>query len=96
MGRVRGNHTEAGGGGISGAPGFLKRAFDKAHYDFEIVRQQAETFLERFHEPEVEEEPNYLSLAASMERELADTLKDMEEKLTDAKADVEKAPTDAL
>ena len=73
-----------------------KRAFDKAHYDFEIVRQQAETFLERFHEPEAEEEPDYPALAASMERELADTLKDMEEELADAEADVEKAPTDAL
>ena len=28
-----------------------KQSFDKAHFDFEMVRQQAETFLERFNEP---------------------------------------------
>ena len=35
-------------------------------------------------------------MAASMGRELADTIKDMEEELSDAEKDVEKAPTDAL
>ena len=73
-----------------------KKAFDKAHYDFEIVRQQAETFLERFHEPVVEEEPDYPALAASLERELAATVKDLEDELANAEEDVEKTPTDAL
>ena len=73
-----------------------KKAFDKAHYDFEMVRQQAETFLERFHEPEAKKEPDYPALDASMERELADTVKDLEDELADAEGDVEKAPTSAL
>ena len=73
-----------------------KKAFDKAHYNFKMVRQQAETFLERFHEPEAEEEPDYPALAASMERELADIIKDLEDELADAEGDVEKTPTSAL
>ena len=73
-----------------------KRAFNKAHYGFEMVRQQAETFLEKFHEPEVEEEPDYPALAASMERELGDTIKDLKDELADAEGDLEKAPTSAL
>ena len=73
-----------------------KNAFDKAHLDFQLVRQDAETFLERFSEPKVEEEPDYPALAASMERELGDIIKDIEEELMDAEADVEKALTDAL
>ena len=73
-----------------------RRAFDRAHHDFEIVCEHAETFLERFHEPDVEEEPNYPALAASMERELVDTVQDMEEELTDAEGDVEKSPMSAL
>ena len=73
-----------------------KKAFDKAHYDFEMVRQQAETFLESFHEPEATEEPDYLALEASMEREFVDTVQDMEEELTDAEGDVEKAPMSDL
>ena len=73
-----------------------RRAFDRAHYNFKIVRQQAETFLERFHEPKVKEEPEYPALAASMERELTATVKNLEEELTDTEEDVEKTPTDTL
>ena len=73
-----------------------KQAFNRDHFDFEIVRQQAETFMERFNEPEAEEEPDYQALAAAMERERADCIKDLEDKLADAKGDVEKTPTSAL
>ena len=73
-----------------------KRALDKVHFNFEMVRQQAETFLERFNEPEAEEEPDYQALVASMEQELADIIKDLEDELVDAEGDVEKAPTSAL
>ena len=73
-----------------------KRAFEKVHFDFKMVRQQAETFMERFNKPEAEEEPDYQVLAAAMEREGADCIKDLEDKLADAEGDVEKTATSAL
>ena len=73
-----------------------KQAFDKAHHDFEIVRQHAETFMERFNVPEAEEEPDYQALAAAMERECANCIRDLEDELADAEGDVEKTPTSTL
>ena len=52
--------------------------------------------MERFNEPETKEEPDYQALAAAMERERADCIKDLEDKLGDAQGDVEKTPTSAL
>ena len=53
-----------------------KQAFDRDHFDFKIVRQQAETFMERFNEPEAEEEPD--------KDELADADADVEKTPTSA------------
>ena len=73
-----------------------KEAFDKDYFDFEAVHQQAETFLESFHEPEAEEEPDYQALAPTKERERADCIRDLKDELADAEGDLEKAPTSVL
>ena len=41
-----------------------KNTFDQADVDFQSVCQEAETFLERFSVPEVEEEPDFPAIAA--------------------------------
>ena len=73
-----------------------REAFDNAHNDSEVVRQLAETFMERFHEPEADEEPDYQALAAANKRERADCIRDLEDELANAEGDLEKAPTSAL
>ena len=73
-----------------------KRAFDKAAVNFQAVCQEAETFLESFSVPKVEEEPDYPAIAASMERELLDVFKYIDDQLKDAEGDKEKTLKDAL
>ena len=44
--------------------------------------------MERFHEPEAEEEPNYQAIAATNERERVNCIRDLKDELADAEGDL--------
>ena len=73
-----------------------KQDFERDHSEYDVICQRAEEFLERFNQPEEEEEPDYKSVAATNARERAALIQDLEDELVDAEADLEKAPTAAL
>ena len=70
--------------------------FERDHSEFDIICQRAEEFMERFNQPEEEEEPDYAALAATNAEVRADCIQDLHDKLVDAEASLEKPPSTPL
>ena len=73
-----------------------EQRFEKDHSEYDAICQLVEEFLERFNQPEEEEEPDYAALAATNAEVRADCIQDLQDELVDAEASLEKAPSTPL